>query len=104
MASSISSLTTAGFARRIGDDLILLKHQPEIHDPEHDQQEQGKRKSGFDELGARVALPPAANNFSQCSHNATTVPTKIGTAYARRGPLLPDNEISSTGPIPTTLQ
>ena len=60
----------------------------------------------LDELGARFARPrrsPRPRPHHR-SHNITTVPTRIGTAYASRGPRLVASVSSGNGLSPLTRQ
>ena len=90
------------FTRRIRHRFVPLKQQPEVHDPEQDEQEQRKHEGKLDELGPFLASEPAIEVHR--SHRVATSPVKIGNAYANLGASLRSSVISGRAAIPATCQ
>ena len=95
-------------ARGVGHDLVPLKQEAKIDDPQHHEQQRGEDERELDELGAALARPQLSRRLRlpsvYLSHSVTIVPARIGTAYASRGPRLCSSVISGSGLTPFSRQ
>src|SRR5439155_19249094 len=94
------------FAGCVGHHDVVVEEEAHVEDAAKDEQQHGHGERELDELRAPRGKKTATHATSRCQRNhiAPTVPTRIGTAYARRGLVAVSSVSCAWGLKPATRQ